>query len=972
MRTSTVLRTLWWLAGLALLLGLGRDAILSLTPPPRELPRFDGAIARPWVTGGFDLGGREPEPGSHRLPPRVETATSWVGTDAWRGRSESAWFKANRWLIQVGVKGYPQNPGCHLWAEFQLEDGRVTRVDCPLNNPREEWDVWEIRRPFGAVAVRIIGEDNSSAYAGWLAFSHQFRGWPASLVDAYQGLQILTTTALVLTLVWGPGLLWAPRRRPAAVEAAYLLGSGPLLLALLGIIIWAGSAAVRPQWAGLTLVAMLWAALGLTARRRAFRLEVHAGLRRTLVLSALLVGVVVARSAHSVGPSGELFRGTVSRNFELSDRIDSRFSFYTVQAAAHHWAPGSPRTERFFSPWTFFSRGPLAGLSAIPVVMATQGQPPTTLPENRWTPYDGTGFAAYRITLIVLASTVIVAVYLLLVPLTGAGWAALGAALLGLCPFGVHEIMFTWPKWAATAWVAVSFGLTHARRPLGAGLALGLGFLFHPLALLWAPWISLWGAGRELGSSLRPPLLALLRYGAGVASLALPWMALGALMPVHHPETVLAGQGGFLRYWTLADWHHATWRTWWHTRWLNFANTFLPLHGFFSEVSYRHPKLGSAYEESGPLLKFAELWWNSLPFAAGLGLWVASGFGVVRALRGLAAAALLFVLLPSVFIVAYWGMDPLGLMRECGHPLLVGLVCLTCVVASRRGGRLEAALRHPVTPWLQLPETWLMLWLTTLLNPAPWPAHFNRLDPVYLVLSTVLLLLAAFWAARTRVALAPRAAPRHAPPPTAFWDTWRRPHWLGPRALMAAVALALALWGSVLLARSGRHAPAVPGLASALSGSFQRDGHFPGEPWIQGEAIRTWGSWSGDDQHVGRIALGPFPCPPRLRLAVGGYPGRPGNSLYLEHPATAARLPVPVPADIGERWRPAELTPPADWIGQPVRLVADDQARQLGGWLAVSEPFLTAEEQGSRRYWPALGALALAAVIAFAATRLRR
>ena len=971
MRPPTVLRLLWWMGGLALLLGVGRDAILSLTPPPRDLPRLDGAIARPWVTGGFDLGNREPEAGSHRLPPRVETATSWVGTDAWRGRSETAWFKANRWLIQVGVKGYPQNPGCRLWAEFQMEDGRITRVDCRLNNPREEWDVWEIRRPFGAVAVRIIGEDDSAAYAGWLAFSHPFRGWPASLVDAYQGLQLIATTALALTLLWGPGLMWKPRRRPPAIEAAYLIGTGPLLLALLGIIIWAGSATVRPQISGLVLVTALWLSLGFTARRRHFSPELHRGLRRTLALSALLVGVVVARSAHSVGPSGELFRGTVSRNFELSDRIDSRFSFYTVQAAAHHWGPGSPQTERFFSPWTFFSRGPLAGLASIPVVMATQGQPPTTLPEGPWSPYDSSGFAAYRITLITLASTVIVATYLLLVPLAGAGWAALGAGLLGLCPFGIHELLFTWPKWAATAWVAVSFGLVHARRPLGAGLALGLGFLFHPLALLWAPWIGLWSAGRELGAGFRAPILSLVRFGTGVAAVALPWMALGAAMPVHHPETVLAGQGGFLRYWTLADWHHATWKTWWHTRWLNFANTFLPLHGFFSEVSYQHPKLGSAYEESGPLLKFAELWWTSLPFAAGFGLWVASGFAIARALRGLAAAALLFALLPSVFIVAYWGMDPLGLMRECGHPLLVGLICLTCVVASRRGGRLEAALRHPATPWLQVPETWLMLWLTTLLNPAPWPAHFNRLDPVHFALSTALLLVAALWTARTRVILPPRLAPPERTPPPAFWQSWRRPRWLGLRSALAASSVLVAAWGANLIRQTEQHAPAMPGLAARTAGSFQRDGHFPGEPFVLGASLRTWGSWSGDDAHTGRLELGPFPAPTHLRLAVGGYPGRPGNSLHLEHPASGTRIPIPVPADIGERWRTAELSLPSGWLGQPVLLVAHDDARQLGGWLALSEPFLTARERGPLRFAPGLATLTLAVLLAVTALRRR-
>ena len=191
-------------------------------------------------------------------------------------------------------------------------------------------------------------------------------------------------------------------------------------------------------------------------------------------------------------------------------------------------------------------------------------------------------------------------------------------------------------------------------------------------------------------------------------------------------------------------------------------------------------------------------------------------------------------------------------------------------------------------------------------------------------------------------------------------------------AVLATVALALTALAGRAFLRAGDHAPALPSLPVQASGSFQRDGHFPGEPFPAGGALRTWGSWSGDDVHTGRLELGPFPCPARLRLAVGGYPGRPGNTLVLEHPASGTRLPVPAPADIGERWRTTELVPPSAWLGQPVRLVATDEARQLGGWLALSEPFLPAGERGPLRFGPALGLLGLATLAALAAVRLRR
>jgi hypothetical protein len=427
---------------------------------------------------------------------------------------------------------------------------------------------------------------------------------------------------------------------------------------------------------------------------------------------------------------------------EMSDRIDSRFSFYVVQAAAHHWGPASVQTEKFFAPWTFFSRGPLAGLLSTPVVMATNGRPPKTLPEDRWSPFDPTGFMAYRITIIVLSSGIILAFFMVLVPLMGERWALIASGLLALTPFGVHEIMFTWPKWAATSWLLASFGLAHARRPLGAGFALAVGFLFHPLPLLWAPWVGLWLAGRS-ERKWRPVIATLLRFGAGAAALVIPWMALGALMP-HLPNTPLPGQTGFLRYWVLADWRPATWSTWWTTRWMNFANTFLPLHLYLDDASFNHPKLGSAYEQSSTLVKLAELWWTSLPFGMGLGLWALSLVALIKAARSFTAAVILFVLAPAIFITAYWGMDPLGLMRECGHPLLVAIVAITCAFAARHDGAIRAIVAHPAVPWLQLPETWLMLWLTTLLNPKPWSVAFAQLDSVYFGVSMVALAGAAY------------------------------------------------------------------------------------------------------------------------------------------------------------------------------------------------------------------------------------
>jgi hypothetical protein len=75
-------------------------------------------------------------------------------------------------------------------------------------------------------------------------------------------------------------------------------------------------------------------------------------------------------------------------------------------------------------------------------------------------------------------------------------------------------------------------------------------------------------------------------------------------------------------------------------------------------------------------------------------------------------------------------------------------------VAARRGGWLQRVLLHPAVPWLQLPETWLMLWLTTLANRHPWSVDFAQFDPLCLALNALALLLAAWVLSRARAASA--------------------------------------------------------------------------------------------------------------------------------------------------------------------------------------------------------------------------
>jgi len=748
MKAPAVFRALWLAGGLAILLGALRGPVLDLIPPPRGLPRADGATGRPWVTGDFAATRAIPGLTDTLRLGQLEVATSHVNGDGDRGRAETAWFRASTSVARVAVAGYTRHAGISLRAEWRDAAGKISRVDCPITDPRETWALWEIKRPAEARELRLIAEDRTATHTGWIAFSHPFRSWPPELESGWSLAQLAATFALALVLLWGPGLVACPRHAATPIRCVWFLGAGTLVLGAAGIAVWVLGPWIRPAVTGTVLATGTWLVLGLIARRRGFDPGPEPAFTRALAVAALVAGAVTARAAYSAGPAGELFRGTVSRNFALSDRIDSRFGFYAVQAAAHIRGPAAPETERFYYPWTFFSRGPLAGLVAIPLVLGTGGRPPDLHAEQVWTPFDPQGFAAFRVTMHVLSAGVFVVFFLLLVPLTGAGWALVGCGLAALAPFGVHEVLFTWPKWAATAWLAAAFALLQAGRPGLAGAATGAGFLFHPLVLLWTPWLAI----AALALAPRRPAamaMALARLTLATAVIVLPWMLLGAVMP-HLPDTPFAGQGGFMRYWFLADSQLTGWDGWLRTRWMNFANTYIPLHLFTDGGSFDHFRLSSAYEPSGPAEKTLFLWWNSLPFALGLGLWAAAAVAAARLIRRNVATAAVLLLGPSAMLVAYWGGDPLGLMRECGHPLFLSAIGATVWIAAGPGCRFGRLLAHPAVPWLQLPETLVMLWLATWANPAPHPRMHHQLDWLALALHLACLAAAAAILARSR------------------------------------------------------------------------------------------------------------------------------------------------------------------------------------------------------------------------------
>ena len=134
------------------------------------------------------------------------------------------------------------------------------------------------------------------------------------------------------------------------------------------------------------------------------------------------------------------------------------------------------------------ARGPLSGLAAAPVVLASGGRPPVGLPDTPWVPFDRQGFAAYRVAMIVFALWAVLALVSFTTRLAGRRAAHVALGLAATTPFIVHETWFTWPKLltAALCLLALQEALDpdHAGR---AGALLGLAYLVHPLALFSVP-----------------------------------------------------------------------------------------------------------------------------------------------------------------------------------------------------------------------------------------------------------------------------------------------------------------------------------------------------------------------------------------------------------------------------------------------------------------------------------------------------
>lgn len=516
------------------------------------------------------------------------------------------------------------------------------------------------------------------------------------------------SVAASLSLLFGPGL--AVRRwRPGSLSSlTYLPLPGLVLLELIGLLTWAAAGHVS---AHLVSAAALGACLlGLSAAalwRREQPLLTPAELR-ALAIAAVVLLVVVGKALWSLGPVGELYGGTVSRTLEVGDRPDSRIPYHVAQLAAHGTSPYTGPGRANFLPWSFADRGPAAGVAAAPLMLLSGPAVPVGLPDEPWLPFDPEGFAAYRIAMMAMALTALLAVYGFAARVLASERAGLFACLLAaLTPFVVHETYFTWPKLLAAALVVAAAQLLYERRPLRAGLMAGAGYVAHPLALLSVPSLGLFWAVLEWDRTWARRLARVAGGGLALAAGLGAWVAAWRLVSGPHYD-----QANFLHFFVIVDGRlPASFGDWLEGRVQSLLNTLVPLYLYLRFAS--DPSVNSIGGPSPRAVRFFFQYWNALPFGVGIAFFPLLLAYVWRAARRLPELVASVVPVPVLLFTVYWGASITGMLREGLHAEVLTLLLLFAWVqfaaapvwAWSRGVRLLLLSRAP--------ETLLMLALPT-------------------------------------------------------------------------------------------------------------------------------------------------------------------------------------------------------------------------------------------------------------------
>jgi hypothetical protein len=556
-------------------------------------------------------------------------------------------------------------------------------------------------------------------------------------------VRTLTTVALALSLLLGPGMairVLAERERPLGLAFIWMPGLG--LMATAGGLAWAlgGTYDPRAICAAVMLPVLVASAAIVLAFADGDVFDPEE--QRTLLVVGCVLGIAIGRALWSLGPTGELYGGTVSRTLEVGDRSDSRISFILPQLIANHQGPYSGLGTDLFFPYNFSNRGPIPGMASTPVVMLTGGHPSPAYPEHPWAPFDREGFAAYRLAMMTFAATAFLSLWDLVRRIAGVNVARFAVLLGATTPFLVHEVWFTWPKMLAAAFVLAAAICVIERRPLFAGLLAGFGYMMHPIALLSLPALILLTLWPMRGARWnRPQVLRLVYFGVGLAVLALIWRVVNGS---HFTQNM------FLEYLTSDGLNlHPTIPQWAHYRINSFGNTIVPFLLWLGDShSYSVNVPGGI---SPGIVHFFFQYWNTIPFGFGIVFFPMLLVGLWRAFRRWPWVVTATVLIPFVAFVIYWGSSTAGLMREGLQTwALTVIAVLACEQGATRFGWLRSTPARAVLT-LRVLEVLLVAVLPTigtrheLIASAYWPTD---LVAVVVMFGLCGVLAALVWRAR--------------------------------------------------------------------------------------------------------------------------------------------------------------------------------------------------------------------------------
>lgn len=504
-------------------------------------------------------------------------------------------------------------------------------------------------------------------------------------------IRVLSTTALAIGLLLGPGALWRASARRHTPSLGFVFLPGIFMLAAVGGLAWALATHVEPRIVCFAALAptlgLVFGGLMAAGPEDIFEPEEQ----RALLLTACALGFAVARSLWSLGPAGELYGGTVSRTLEVGDRSDARISYNVVQLVAHGTKPFSPGGAYYFFPYDFSSRGPLPGLASAPVVLMSGGRPPVLQPEMPFAPFDAQGFMAYRLAMMTFGCTAFVAVWDLVRRLGGIAAARFALLLAITTPFLVHEVWFTWPKMLTAAFVLLAGICVIERRALRSGLLLGAGYLMHPGALVSISGIgllSLWPL--KDANWRRPQVVPALLFIAGVAVSVVAWrLVCGS----HYT------QGGFIEYFTESgSGAHPGLLAWLAYRLASIGNTLVPL---LLPVAFSHSVSINIVGGSSPTsVHFFFQYWNGIPFGFAIVFFPLLILSLWRAWKLWRWPVLAAVVIPFFAFAVYWGSSKTGLMRE---GLQAWALVALAVVALQQA--------HDSFPWFRSKPVRLLLTL---------------------------------------------------------------------------------------------------------------------------------------------------------------------------------------------------------------------------------------------------------------------